>query len=80
VAALKALIFALEHGAQPFAGTVRILVNSALANTFAITKEQSELTFSWSTTENLSTSTQVRLEFDGQGSPLYKIVTNAWVP
>jgi hypothetical protein len=80
VAALKALIFALEHGAQPFAGTVRILVDNTLAKTLAITKEQSDLTFSWSTTENLSSSTKVRLEFDGQGSPLYQIVTSAYVP
>lgn len=80
VAALKALIFALEHGAQPFAGTVRIIVDNELAKTLTITKEQSDLTFSWSTVENLSPNTKVRLEFDGQGSPLYQIVTSAWVP
>ena len=80
VMALKTLIFALEHGAQPFAGTVRILVDGSVAKTLSITKEQSDLTFSWSTTENLSPSTKVRLEFDGQGSPLYQVVTSAYVP
>jgi hypothetical protein len=80
VAALRALVFALEHGAQPFSGTVRILVDDAPAKTLAIAKEQSDLTFSWSTKENLSPDTTVRLEFDGQGSPLYQIITSAYVP
>jgi hypothetical protein len=80
VAALRALIFALDHGAQPFAGTVRILVNGELAKTLTIAKEQSDLTFSWSATEGLTPQTKVRLEFDGQGSPLYQIVTSAYVP
>jgi uncharacterized protein YfaS (alpha-2-macroglobulin family) len=80
VMALKALIFALENGAQPFSGTVRIYVDNALQKTLAIEKKDSDLTFSWSTTENLSPSMKVRLEFDGQGSPLYQIVTSAYVP
>jgi uncharacterized protein YfaS (alpha-2-macroglobulin family) len=79
--AMKALLYAGGKGGAGNQGVITLLANGKPAGAFKITPEDSDVMRQVDLKENLRPgSNRITLQYEGQGSPLYQIVSRYYLP